>query len=140
MNHYLDNIYPERGTDQDSLLQRHSFSSLASRREMSCARFLCQLLHGKIDAPFLLPCISFHVPRLELRHINTFYLPASRTDIFRRSTIATMCSNADQHCRRYFSIKCLNYQSVKFVYMYMYSCILLFLAIIMLCNWYSVGQ
>ncbi|KAJ3649997.1 hypothetical protein Zmor_021710 [Zophobas morio] len=53
-----DGTYPERGTDMSLLLQRHQMSSLSSRRDFYCARFLAKLVSNEIDCIDLLSNIS----------------------------------------------------------------------------------
>ena len=91
----LDRIYPARGTDQLSLLERHGMSSLTIRREISTAKFPRLLLHGQIDAPLLLSRVQIHVPRQASRFPRTFQLPSSHSDVLQRSPISTMSRNAN---------------------------------------------
>ena len=90
-----DGTYPERGTDMSLLLQRHQMSSLSSRRDFYCARFLAKLVSNEIDCIDLLSNISFNVPRLSSRFVQTFKIPRARTNVLRRAPIYTMscCGN-----------------------------------------------
>ena len=92
----LDNIYPGRDVDSQSLLERHDIMSLASRRIFSSARYMWMLIHNKIDAPFILARVPFHVPRLSSRQGRTFHLPTARTDVYLRSPVYIMCLNAEK--------------------------------------------
>ncbi|KAJ3661763.1 hypothetical protein Zmor_006148 [Zophobas morio] len=92
LSYKLNGIYPSRGIPMDSLLIRHNMTSLSARRDVNCANFLVKLISNKVDCSYILSTIGFNVPRLSSRHVNTFYIPPSRTNVFHHSPSRTMCN------------------------------------------------
>lgn len=95
LSYKIDGCYPERGISQDSLLERHHMSSLATRRDLHCAKYMKNIVDGIVDAPFLLSKINFYVPRATARFSSSFYPTAPKSNTLRRAPINIMCKNAD---------------------------------------------
>ena len=92
----VDGIYPEIGIDQRQLLHRHDMVSLSYRRDQSCAKFVCKLLHNQIDCEFLLAKIPIYVSRNSSRSVASFRTLAGRPDVLCRTPINIMCKAADR--------------------------------------------
>ena len=86
-----DGIYPDRGTPQIELLQRHGMDSLSDRRDSLHAKFVYKLVHDGIDCPFLLERLGFAVPRGNARYTSRFVMPFARTNIMKRAPTYTLC-------------------------------------------------
>lgn len=87
------NNYPERGIDNDYLLQCFNLQSLEARRKYYSLSFLHKLLHNEIDCSDLLSALNFLVPRQQSRQYLTFHIDTARTNVFFKSPIHTMCIN-----------------------------------------------
>lgn len=92
----MDGVYPEVGTCQDELLQRHGMQPLSVRRDAQCVQFIRKMIRGEIDCMTLLSGIAFRVPRLSSRHESTFNTATSRTNALQRSPLTVMCRLADR--------------------------------------------
>lgn len=88
-----DGIYPQRGLDHGQILARFGELPLAVRRDSQSISFLHKLLNSKIDCPFLLEQLPFHVPRVEARHQPTFSCSLARSNVLLHSPIHRMCLN-----------------------------------------------
>lgn len=88
-----EGIYPERGIDQDFLLQMFKMGALYKRRIAVSLTFLHGLLHNHIDCCELIGKLNFRVPRLEARCEHTFYVPIGRTNTMLKSPLYVICSN-----------------------------------------------
>lgn len=95
----VDGNYPERGISYSLLLNKFNFVSLEKRRAISSIKFLYNLLHNKIDCPYLLSQINFLVPRQQSRQSLTFYNERARTNVYIKSPIYSMCSNYNKICQ-----------------------------------------
>ena len=89
-----DGIYPQ--FDHNKILTRFGELPLTIHRDSQLLSFLHKLLNSKIDCPFLLEQLSFHVPRVGARHQPTFSLTFARTNIMLQSPIHKMCLNFNQ--------------------------------------------
>lgn len=83
--------FPDRGMDNQLFLNRFNMVSLEKRREMLSINFLFNLIHNKIDCPYLTSRINLLVPRLNSRQHLTFYEDVGRTNVLYRSPLNTMC-------------------------------------------------
>lgn len=92
-------IYPPIGFPQSDLLQMFSMSNLSERRNDFAINFLKKVIHYDIDCSEILQRLNFHIPRINSRHNQTFYLAIARTNILKFSPIYSMCSsyNHSQH-------------------------------------------
>lgn len=86
-----DGTYPPRGLEHSQVLTRFGELPLTVRRDSQLVSFLFKLLNSKIDCPFLLEKISFHVPRVGARHHPTFSLTLPRSNVLSQSPIHRMC-------------------------------------------------
>lgn len=87
------NNYPERGIDNNYLLQCFNLQSLETRRKYNSLAFLHKLLHNEIDCSDLLAALNFLVPRQQSRQNLTFHIDTARTNVFFKSPIHVMCIN-----------------------------------------------
>ena len=90
-----DGVYPDRGCDYVSLLERHGVTSLSARRARGSVIFLRNLLRGRVDCAFLLSRVSLSVPRAGLRTRSMFYIPRMRTNVLRVAPVVAMCRYAN---------------------------------------------
>lgn len=96
-----DNSYPERGINNELLLQRFNFDSLQKRRDMQAVILLFKIINGNTKCPSLLEQFNFLVPRISTRSSTCFYLPAGRTNTMLMSPMHKMCSKYNkiaEHC------------------------------------------
>lgn len=91
----IDNTYPNRGTDYKSLLARHNFCSLETRRTGASGLFLVKLVRGVVDAPSLLSNVNFIVPQYGTRSSDTFVTSRARTNVLYKAPLAHMARNAN---------------------------------------------
>ena len=95
MSYLIDGAYPPRGFDHTVLLARFNLTTLHTRRVVSVLRFLYNLVHFRIDCPYLLHKLNFLVPRLNSRNSNIFYCISKRTNVLVRSPVALMSDIAN---------------------------------------------
>lgn len=88
----IEGTYPPIGYPQAELLTRYSIDSLEDRRTKAYLIFLYNLLRNNIDCQQILNMLNFHVPRPPSRLHNTFYLPATRTNVKKYSPLHNMCN------------------------------------------------
>ena len=88
-----DGVYPERGLPHSDLLVRFDFKLLSTRRTFARIIFLYKLVNNQLDAPSLLCNLNFHVPAVNTRNHNLFYLPASRSNILLFSPLVRICTD-----------------------------------------------
>lgn len=84
-------FYPERGIDNNILLNLFDLNSLEIRRNCTALQFLYKILHNQLDCVHLLNRINFLVPRQNTRQHNAFYLNMSRTNIQVKSPMFNIC-------------------------------------------------
>ena len=87
-----DGVYHPQGFDHRLLLQRFSFNSLETRRNIILIKFLFKLLHEKVDCSQLVQKICFLVPRINSRQTYTFYIPPYRSNILLKAPLQSMCN------------------------------------------------
>lgn len=85
-------FYPQRGTDNEFLLQTFNIISLKERRSCIAISFLYNLMHNNIDCPCLVNKLCFLVPRLNSRESECFYCPFGRTNLMHKSPIFNICN------------------------------------------------
>ena len=96
-----DNVYPERGINNELLLQRFNIESLQKRRDMQAVILLFKIINGTTTCPSLLEQFNFLIPRISARASTCFYLPAARTNTMLMSPVHKMCSKYNRiasHC------------------------------------------
>lgn len=98
MAYKLDEIYPEQGIDNNTLLTRFSLLSLENRRTYYSCVFVYKLVNHMVDCPELLAQLNFHIPRINSRNETCFYLSTPRTNIMAKSPIYSMCNKFNQYC------------------------------------------
>ena len=97
----VDKVYPERGCDHAALLGRFEFLALQDRRNIIVIKFVFNLFNNKIDCPSLLDKFNLVVPRINSRQFQTFYSPAYKTNVLRKSPVVVMCNKLNEistHC------------------------------------------
>ena len=88
----LDQRYPDRGIPHSPLLLRFGLNSLSARRDFAGVVFLYKLLNNELDSPTLLSNINVHVPVVNTRTNNTFYLARPSSNALLFSPIFRICS------------------------------------------------
>lgn len=89
-----DGVYPQRGIDQQLLLDRWSFSSLRELRLRSSLIFLFKISNNMMmDCAFLLNELSWHVPLVTTRYQYTFRLQTLRTCNATKAPLYRCCHN-----------------------------------------------
>lgn len=83
--------YPQRGIDNNILLNMFDLKPLRFRRECAVLTFLYNLIHNNVDCSLLLNKLKFLVPRLESRRNNTFYCDVIHSNVMIKSPIYNMC-------------------------------------------------
>ncbi|XP_044761984.1 uncharacterized protein LOC123319186 [Coccinella septempunctata] len=92
-------VYPLRGTENTILLRRFHLLSLEDRRTYYACIFVYKLVNYLVDSPGLLSQLNFHVPRVNSRFGQCFYLATPRTNALRRSPLFSMCNRFNLCCR-----------------------------------------
>lgn len=90
-----DGVYPPRGTDYGSLLQRHELESLSHRRDIASGKLLFKLVNNEIDSPSLLGQVRFTVPHYNSRSVDTFWMSQARTNLLLKAPLNHMSRNAN---------------------------------------------
>ena len=93
-----DGRYPERGTEQNLLLQRFQLPALINRRNFLALQFLCKICTSFIDCPDLLMQVQFHVPLRATRSPPTFYLVTSNTNFLHKTPIYRAMNLFNESC------------------------------------------
>lgn len=88
----LDQRYPDRGIPHSPLLLRFGLNSLSARRDFAGVVFLYKLLNNELDSLTLLSNINVHVPVVNTRTNNTFYLARPSSNALLFSPIFRICS------------------------------------------------
>ena len=85
----VDKTYPPTGFPHDKLLERFNADELVRRRSFHSAMFLHKLVNNKIKCPELLAKANalVHMPLVQTRLNNLFYLPTPRTNLLKFSPV-----------------------------------------------------
>ena len=89
---FISGTYPCVGFPHNVLLTEFGVSTLASRRAMQSTAFLAKIISGEVDCSQIVNKLIYRVPRPNSRARDTFYLPATRTNLLKQSPLYQMCN------------------------------------------------
>lgn len=112
MSYIIDGVYPAVGFPQHILLSRFDIESLEARRDKQALLFLFKLIHNVLSYPPLLEKLPFSLPRINSRHVNTFYLATPRTNLLKFSPLYFIC-NTYNHLQDIIDIFHTNLKTIK---------------------------
>lgn len=93
-----DGVYPAIGFPHDVLCERFTIEPLMRRRRMFDILFVFKTIHNLYDCPSILEMLDFHIPRVNARIHDIFYLCPSDTNIHKYSPLMRMCTHLNSIC------------------------------------------
>ena len=108
------NCIPFENERYASLCDHFQLTTLAQRRKITDLTLFHKILHGKVNCPYLLSCISFNLPRKRTRHTDVFTIPKRKSrlkvrnvDFFPRTTKIINSTPEVDFCDCALSKKCI---------------------------------
>lgn len=85
-------VYPQRGVEQEYLLDEFNFLSLKHNTVLAAQMFLFKLCNDKVDCPALLEQLPFCAPPANTRRHHLFYPQISVTNICGKAPLYRACT------------------------------------------------
>ena len=78
------------------MLQDFQIDLLETRRSVAAVSFAQRIISGDIDCKFVLENLNIYVPRLNSKARATFYLPASKKNVYRNAPLTRIAREVNR--------------------------------------------